>query len=255
MSEMQIPPATPSPSVPRPSTPPGAKLVGGVWLPETEIHFVEWMENSKRARVVEGKRTYQYHKLEAALRHQPPERRRVCLDIGAHVGLWAMWLVREFALVRSFEPVPAFAEIYPFNVDMAKARLHRVALGREARSVTITVPLDQTGNAHVSIAGHHPGTRYGNREEIDLWHAVPMRTLDSFGFEDVDFIKIDVEGLERAVVEGGERTIRTWRPNIVVEQKGNEAAYGEPRDAALTLLKSWGMKPLEVLSGDWVMGW
>jgi hypothetical protein len=41
----------------------------------------------------------------------------------------------------------------------------------------------------------------------------------------------------------------------VVEQKGNEAAYGEPRDAALALLKSWGMKPLEVLSGDWVMGW
>ncbi len=107
----------------------------------------------------------------------------------------------------------------------------------------------------MSVAGRPPGTRYGIREAIDLWHAVPMRRLDSFGFEDVDFIKIDVEGFERAVIEGGERTIRTWRPNIVVEQKGNEAAYGEPRDAALTLLKSWGMKPLEVLSGDWVMGW
>ena len=203
----------------------------------------------------DGKRTYQYHKLEAALAHQPPERRRVALDIGAHVGLWAMWLTRDYALVRSFEPVPAFAEIYPFNVDMTRARLHRVALGKEARSVSITVPLDQTGNAHVSVAGRHPGTRYGNREEIDLWHAVPMRTLDSFGFEEVDFIKIDVEGFERQVIEGGERTIRTWRPNIVVEQKGNEAAYGEPRDAALARLKSWGLKPLQVLSGDWIMGW
>ncbi len=26
--------------------PPGAKLVGGVWLPESEVHFVEWMTAS-----------------------------------------------------------------------------------------------------------------------------------------------------------------------------------------------------------------
>ncbi len=234
--------------------PANAKLVGGVWLPATETHFKDWMMTSKRARVVEGKRTYQYHKLEAALCHQPKARRRLCLDIGAHVGLWAMWLTREFARVESFEPVPAIAEIYPVNVDMSKATLHRVALGKAAGSVSITVPLTQTGNAHVAIPGRHPGTKYGG-DAADTWHAVPMRTLDSFGLEDVDFVKIDVEGFERAVLEGGERTIRTWRPNIVIEQKGNEAAYGEPRDAALALLKSWGMKPLAVLSGDWIMGW
>lgn len=232
-----------------------AKKIGGVWLPASERHFVDWMANSKRARVVDGRRTYQYHKLAAALRHQPEDRRRLCLDIGAHVGLWSMWLARAFAHTHAFEPVPAFAEIFPHNVDMTRCSLHRVALGRAPGTVSITVPLGQTGNAHVAIAGKHPGTRYGDGTDSDTWHAVPLATLDSFGFEGVDLVKIDVEGFERAVLEGGEATIRRDRPHIVLEQKGNEAAYGEPRDAARSLLESWGMTPREVLSGDWIMGW
>lgn len=236
--------------------PPGAKLVGGVWLPESEVHFVEWMTASKRARVVEGKRTYQYHKLEAALRRQPRERRGICLDVGAHVGLWAMWLAREFERVHAFEPVPPFAGIFPFNVEAENVTLHRLALGDRETTVSITVPDGLTGNAHVAINGKHPGARDGNGSgAADTWHGVPMRTLDSFGFEAVDFIKIDVEGVECAVIRGGEQTIKACKPNIVIEQKGNEAAYGEPRDAALVLLKSWGMKDLEVLSGDHIMGW
>ena len=46
---------------PRPAAPPNAKLEVGVWLPESERHYVDWMENSKRARVVEGKRSYKFH--------------------------------------------------------------------------------------------------------------------------------------------------------------------------------------------------
>ena len=234
--------------------PPRAKRVAGVWLPEGERHFEDMILNHSKVGVVDGKGTYQVHKLRAALRHQPPWRRRVCLDVGAHVGLWAMWLVREFDHVHSFEPVPLHADIYPFNVDAANATLHRAALGREAGTVSITVPLDQTGNAHIAIEGRHPGTRHGG-DDTDTWHGVPMAALDSFGFADVDLIKIDVEGTERAVIEGGRETILRCRPNVVIEQKGNEAAYGEPRDAAVRTLRALGMEPLEVISGDWILGW
>lgn len=235
--------------------PPNAKLVGGVWLPAGETHFAEMMlNNPKRMRVIDGKHTYQYHKIEAALRHQPPSRRGICLDIGAHVGLWAMWLTRAFEQVHSFEPVPAFADIYPFNVDMAASTLHRFALGREEGTVSISVPEDMTGNSHIAIPGKAPDRRDGTGP-VDTWHGVPMRSLDSFGFEGVDFIKIDVEGYELPVIEGGRETIQRCKPNMVVEQKGNEVSYGEPRDAAVKLLQSWGMKPLQVISGDWIMGW
>lgn len=238
------------------NVPPNAKKVGGVWLPASETHFEEWMTRSKRARRVDGRLTYQYHKLEAALALQPRGRRSVALDIGAHVGLWAMWLTRAFDHVHAFEPAPPHAAILPFNMTRPNWTLHRCALGERAGRIDLTVPCAQTGGAYVE-AGRvgAAGAKYDAAGSRDTWHGLPLRTLDSFGFETVDFIKIDVEGVERAVLAGGRETIRRCRPNVVVEQKGNDAHYGEPRDAALALLRSWGMKPLKVLSGDWILGW
>ena len=232
------------------------KLVGGVWLPKSEMHFEDMMlRNRKRGRVVAGKHTYQYHKIEAALRHQPAGRRRVCLDIGAHVGLWAMWLTEAFARVHAFEPVPLHADLFERNVNMAKARLHRVALGRQAGRVSMTVPTQQTGGAHVATRRANPGTKYNPDGGVETWHGIPMASLDSLRLADVDLIKIDVEGYELPVIDGGRETIRRWRPNIVVEQKGNEAAFGESRNAAIARLREWGMRELEQLSGDFIMGW
>ena len=233
-----------------------AKLVGGVWLPKSEVHFEDMMlRNPKRMRVVDGKHTYQYHKIEAALLRQSVARRRVCLDIGAHAGLWAMWLTKSFEIVHSFEPVPLHADLYERNVDMTKARLYRTALGKEACTVTLTMPLEHTGSTHIETSQPQPSAKDNPGGKSDTLHGVPMTTLDSLGFENVDFIKIDVEGYELPVIDGGRETILRWRPNIVVEQKGNDVAFGDPRNAALSRLKDWGMRELQVISGDYIMGW
>ena len=238
---------------------PEAKLVGGVWLPDGEHHLTKMLLATKakhKAVVVDGRHTYQYRKLRAAMAYQSKERRRVCLDIGAHVGLWAMWLVREFAHVHCFEPVPKHIAILPHNMQQQNWTLHDWALGDREDTVAFHVPVQTTGNGHVATVETHPGTRGVSRADLrDVYDGIRMRTLDSLGLKNVDFIKIDVEGYERRVLVGAEQTVRVWRPNIVVEQKGNESAYGEAPDAAKALLESWGMKALKVISGDWIMGW
>lgn len=236
--------------------PPSAKLVGGVWLPKSDQSFEGWMLRGKRVMVIDGKYTYQYHKLEAAMKHQPQDRRGVCVDIGAHVGLWSMWLVREFEWVHAFEPVPAFADIFPHNVDMGRATLRYCALGHEQEPVNMIVPDDFTGSARVATARPHPGLKKHHRTGAEtVWSSLPQRRLDDFEFDAVDFIKIDVEGYEWNVVRGAELIIRRCRPNIVVEQAGNDLAYGHERDSAKHLLESWGMVPIHEMSGDWLMGW
>ena len=47
-------------------------------------------------------------------------------------------------------------------------------------------------------------------------------TLDSFNFQDVDLIKIDVEGHEHEVLKGSKKTIQHSRPICIVEAKGVE---------------------------------
>lgn len=243
-------------------------LVGGVWMPKTETHLVDMMiRNPKHNRVVDGKATYQYHKLEAALKHV--KQRRVAIDIGGHVGLWSMWLAKQFEHVHAFEPVPEHRALFELNVDMSRCTLHPVALGEKAGTVDIEVPAETTGNAHVAIGGkRHSGTRHVENPDVQsVTRGVEMVRLDEYAFDlhydaggtgmpdMVDFIKIDVEGFERAVVAGAEQLIRRSRPIIVVEQKGNEDNYGEAKDAAATLLQSWGMKPIKVMAGDWILGW
>ena len=235
--------------------PPHAKMVGGVWLPETEVHFVEGMTSGKRRREVEGRLTYQYHKYEAALGYLPAGRRRVAVDIGAHVGLWSMWIARDFDTVHAFEPAPPHAEIFPWNVDMEHVRLHRCALGRADGTVDITVPERQTGGAYVETGSGNPGTRYNDGGGYKVYRALPRRTLDSFRLPLIDFIKIDVEGYELAVLEGARQTLLHCRPLIMVEQKGNEAAYGEPRNAAVGYLQKLGMRDRKVIAGDHILTW
>jgi FkbM family methyltransferase len=231
------------------------KLVGGFWLPASEVHLEDMMiRNPKGKRVVDGKATYQLKKLERAMEFLPKERRAAAVDIGAHCGLWSVHLVKLFEEVHAFEPVPLHRQLYAKNVDLDRVHLYPCALGDKADTVDIQVPLETTGNAHLAVAGRHPGThgvKHPDRHYVV--HAIPLRTLDSFELRRVDFIKIDVEGVERAVVEGAKQTILESRPVIVIEQKGNESAYGDVKDAAAQMLLSWGLKRLDVLSGDWIM--
>lgn len=228
------------------------QLVDGVWLPAGETHLIEHM--AKNRRLVDGKGTYQYQKLEAALRLVPERRRRLALDIGAHVGLWSMHLAKQFTRLIAYEPVPMLRALWLRNVPARNAELVGSALGNETGSVTMQIPVETTGNAHVAIAGRHPGTRgVAHPERVDLVENVPMHRLDSLGLVGVDFIKIDVEGFEKQVLLGGEKTIRRDKPVIVVEQKGNDVAYGDKPKAALGLLERWGFKVEAEIGGDYVV--
>lgn len=211
------------------------------------------IRNGKKTKFVDGKATYQFHKLEAALKHVT--NRKLAVDVGGHVGTWSMWLVKEFDRVVAFEPVPEHRELFELNVDMAKCTLVPVALGDREGVVDIEIPLETTGNAHVAIGKRHPGTRHvPNPDAHRVVKGVPLKTLDSFpGLDDVGFIKIDVEGYEKQVVEGGKELIMRAKPVIIIEQKKNESAYGHEEDAARKVLESWGMRSLGVMAGDWIM--
>jgi FkbM family methyltransferase len=74
--------------------------------------------------------------------------------------------------------------------------------------------------------------------------AVELRTLDSFKLKP-DFIKIDVEGFELEVINGGMGTITSCKPLILVECTGTHKAIQN-------LLSPLGYKNYELQGGTWV---
>ena len=213
------------------------KQCAGIWLPDNEAHLLGMLQSSPR---VNGRGTYQYAKLQAAMKYVGP-RRSTAIDIGAHVGLWSMHLVRLFDRVVAFEPVQEHRECFEKNVSCENISLVCCALGREPQSMSFGYEEGSTGGTHL-VANGQGGDCI-------------VMPLDEFKIADVDFIKVDVEGYERFVVEGGERTIKQWKPTIIIEQKpkGLAERYGESRMAAVDLLQSWGAKVRLEMSGDYIL--
>lgn len=209
------------------------KFVHDIALPDSEQHFVGTL-----SRLREAGESFEYPALRKALTFLPYEKRRIALDIGAHVGLWSRWLVKEFDFVHAFEPVNEYADIFDHNVT-GNVKLHRIALGEQYGEVGLKEYPGDTGRSHIS--GHGD---------------VMMLALDSYGFVSVDLVKIDVEGYELQVLKGAERTLIDNKPLVVVEQRGcDEVNFGRKRDEALEYLKGLGMVERGREHYDYIMGW
>ena len=56
-----------------------------------------------------------------------------------------------------------------------------------------------------------------------------MKTLDSFEFEEVDYMKVDVEGFELQFLKGATDTILRTKPVLNIEIKNNCESFGIER--------------------------
>ncbi|MGE3303203.1 MAG: FkbM family methyltransferase [Hyphomonadaceae bacterium] len=137
---------------------------------------------------------------------------RAALDIGANRGVWSHVLARHCPRVFAFEPNPKMFAVLkaaaPANVEC-----HHVALSDRDGTSELLVPRYGAGysNQHGSlnparVAGHEHGVVQ-----------VAARRLDSFDLPPIGFMKIDVEGHERAVIEGATALIARDKPALIVE--------------------------------------
>lgn len=206
---------------------------GGWHFPDGEKHLPEWLASNGVK--VDGRLAYQYKKLSAAISYCKTFRNAV--DVGAHIGLWTYYLASKFAHVDSFEPVAAHRECFTRNIEAKNVTLHACALGEEDDFISITTAPTSSGDSRVDGPGE-----------------IPMKRLDDFKLQDVDFMKLDCEGAELFVLKGGERTIRRCRPVICVEQKpGRAQRFGLPEKGAVEYLQGMGYKMVQELSGDFIL--
>jgi FkbM family methyltransferase len=135
------------------------------------------------------------------------------VDIGANQGVFAYALADIADRVVAFEPNPDYAS-FARRMLRGRAEVHELALSDKADRGTLHVPLSDQGMVlHLagSLKRTHAQFRHNKTYEVEI------RTLDQFGFRDVHFIKADVEGSEREVLDGACATIARDRPVILLE--------------------------------------
>lgn len=231
------------------------KQIDGWWWPDHERHLIDWMANPKGRVVINGRAAYQGKKQLRCMDFVPMDRRRTAIDVGGHCGTWSFNLGHWFQRVEAFEPVAEHRECFLKNLfdapDMPiekvaqtgfatdKVSLHPFALGDHEDMISIHTSDTSSGDSWIKGKG-----------------SIPMKTLDSFGFTEVDFIKIDCEGFEEFVLRGGAMTIGINKPVVCVEQKRDMATtrFGlKPLGAVKYLINNHGYKVVEEISGDYIL--
>lgn len=131
------------------------------------------------------------------------------IDVGANIGNHTLYFVNELKInnVYAFEPVEETYWILEKNIKIneleEKVELYKVGVSdHEANATTAWYHMDNTG-----------GTALAESEN----GSIQLMTLDSLNLDDVYFIKIDVEGMEKRVLLGAMKTIRKYHPYIMIE--------------------------------------
>jgi len=132
-------------------------------------------------------------------------------NIGAHTIPFAKFVGSD-GKVFAYEP-----QRVPYQLLCANAvlnnlyNIYALNLGLGRKPATVRVPFYLEGNIG-NIGANHWG----------VGDPVQIVTIDTFAFPAIKLIKIDVEGMERDVIEGAVQTIRKSRPYIFLENNVEE---------------------------------
>lgn len=138
------------------------------------------------------------------------------IDIGAHIGWYTVDFAKLAKHVYSFECSPKSFNYLCANIALNECDYnvtkYNVALGKEEGETEYFIrdPKDGGGNGISKFD-------YDMKKNTPTIR-VPVRTLDSYNLSTIGFIKIDVEGHEKQVLEGALETIRLNNyPKILFE--------------------------------------
>jgi FkbM family methyltransferase len=161
----------------------------------------------------------------------------VIVDAGANRGqsIDAIGMFQPDTMIHAFEPNPLLAERLAVMFEGKKSlTLHRFGLGDADSDQPLFVPyyhgfmydgLASFDRAEASswlsadtVAGYDP-SRLELRETT-----CSIRKLDDFGLK-VAFLKLDVQGFEKHLLQGGAATLLASRPLILMERSLAAEAY------------------------------
>lgn len=163
--------------------------------------------------------TFRHNCLAGEFTHLPlfVPRNRAVVDIGANVGQYSLMLASLAPEVIAVDALPDHAKV---TAALPRScSWHATALGREPGRATLHIPR-RDGKLINGMASLEDLAPHGHADcaEVDVSVARLDDLLEAHPPRNpIGFMKLDVEGHEFAVLEGGRRTLERWRPNLQLE--------------------------------------
>ena len=176
--------------------------INELWLPSEDAQIEQWREK--------GVPHMQDKCLQSFLKYCESQNKKFkrVLDIGAWCGTWSLAMQKYAENISCYEPdkthfICLQKNLAPFN----NVSLYNHAIGNEEGFVKLT---EETATQNTRVI----------QEKGDI----KICTLDSLNLNNVDLIKIDVEGYEMEVLKGAIETIKNVQ-FIMIELNNNAKRY------------------------------
>jgi FkbM family methyltransferase len=168
--------------------------------------------------------------------------RATAVDVGGWYGPWTHRLAARARRVVTLEPVPHLARTLaagaPANVRVVQA----AASDRPGPAPLWQPPHDTRGDRGVSSLVRRDGLHATTGQSVECV------TLDELALEGVDFIKIDVDGAELAVLRGAEALLARDRPALFIELESRI----QPIGPVVRHLRARGYEGWVLPGSDWL---
>ena len=158
----------------------------------------------------------------------------VFLDVGAHVGRWALRMARRSQKVIAVEANPDTAAVLRAHVEMNRlgnVDVLQVAAWDTKAFLALDDPNRQANGGSTRVLEHGGGVK------------VRARRLDELlsSYDRIDLVKLDVEGADLRALRGMTETLTRCRPAMIVERHDIYGYYqlGELTDLIESLGYRW----------------
>lgn len=195
----------------------GSMIVNRFDCNHEQVGHGQWLLDHGSASSVEANEAYD------ALRHieQP-----VIFDIGSNIGTYATWIARLFprGTLYCFEPQRLIFQMLCGNLalnNFDNCHVYNMAIGNSNDFIEIEEPnyYQKEDFGIFSLIEDKITNKSGYK------YTVQVMTLDTFvetfRVMKLDFIKIDVEGMDIAVLKGATNTLKYYKPTIFIEHSDN----------------------------------
>jgi len=150
----------------------------------------------------------------------------VVVDIGANLGYFSKIfsrLVGKNGKVICIEPVKPFFEVLKWGLrNKTNCTLNNYALGTESKNIELVLPKFEgtfrTGLSHIP-------TEDENKENSYIFETQMVRGSELLSnLSKIDYVKIDIEGYEKVVLNELAETIKKHKPIMQIETWGQHKA-------------------------------
>lgn len=167
---------------------------------------------------------------------------KTSVDAGANKGVYTYFLSRLSRHVYAYEPNPKIFALLEKSVRHRNVTLAPAALAERSGEDVLVVPKRKRSYSN-QLASLRKGKFPGQHGEVK----VQTRRLDDEDVGEVGFMKIDVEGFERNVIQGAADTIRRHKPVLLVEIE--ELHSHEPVEETVDLVRGLGYGGVFLVDG------